>query len=616
MTQYANLKDYFQNEHIKVIQEAISNHLKNDRQITEPIVRSLVCTDDDTEYNAEFEIGVSVKVTGTEKNTTHSYIVTVRGNLEQRFKDIQVKGVRSITSDMFPEDNILSQFILPDITEELEEHIGSNIYNFFTKNGIFDGYMINVDYLVKTRMLFVSPLNDNCLGRIILADSDVEIIYYEQTKQEKVLRKETIHAKPGTILLNYKKYAEEYDGRLRITIAHELIHLRYHSRFLKVLQLLGKESVDMHSSTDSITLGENMIDVQKALCIAERQADILAMRVAIPKSTVPTVIREIVCDTYSYYENQGDRMQAYVIKFAEKYGVSCYVAKERLRQLGYDCVDGTIIEFDDNKKKPFTFPLGTLKENETFVIDRNNYEQLLRDNSDFADLINSGRYVYLGYVVCLFDSKYINVKGKGESIELILSEYAREQAEKCLLKFLFRKEKASDPSYYYNGESYLNDMPKYNEIVPQSFDLCEDDTELNSATTSQIEAYNENMNQLNSPKLSTFANTVVYHMLKKGIDPNELHNRIELSTTAIKKINTGETENVNKKNVMALCIGLELDSEECYDMFKKAGYNVREDTLMNRAYRFLFSCTNSGLQECNKILRYFNQDELPYHKGQ
>lgn len=59
-----------------------------------------------------------------------------------------------------------------------------------------------------------------------------------------------------------------------------------------MLQLLGKESVDMHSSTDSITLGENMIDVQKALCIAERQADILSMRVAIPKSTVPTVIRE------------------------------------------------------------------------------------------------------------------------------------------------------------------------------------------------------------------------------------------------------------------------------------------------------------------------------------
>ena len=284
--------------------------------------------------------------------------------------------------------------------------------------------------------------------------------------------------------------------------------------------------------------------------------------------------------------------------------------------MGYDCVDGTIIEFDGNKKKPFTFPRGTLKENETFVIDRNNYEQLLCDNSDIADLINSGRYVYLGYVVCLFDPKYINVKGKGESIELILSEYAREQAEKCLLKFHFSNEKASDPSYYYNGELYLNDMPKYNEIVPQSFDLCEDDTELNSATTSQIEAYNYNMSQLNSLELSTFANTVIYYMQKKEIEDNELKERTGLSLTAIEKICKGITKNVNVRNVMALCIGLELDSEECYDMFKKAGYNVREDTLMNRAYRFLFSCTNSGLQERNKILRYFNQDELPYHKGQ
>jgi len=67
MAQYANLKDYFQNEHIELIQETISNHINDGRRVTESIVRSLVCTDDDAEYNAEFEIGVSVKVTGTEK---------------------------------------------------------------------------------------------------------------------------------------------------------------------------------------------------------------------------------------------------------------------------------------------------------------------------------------------------------------------------------------------------------------------------------------------------------------------------------------------------------------------------------------------------------------------
>lgn len=448
MAQYANLKDYFQNKHNELIQEAISNHINDGRRVIESIVRSLVCTNDDAEYNAEFEIGVSVKVTCTEKNTSYSYIVTVRGNLEQRFKDIQIKGVRRVTSDMFSEDNILSQFILPYIPRESVEDIGNGIYKDFTKNGIFYGCKINIDYLVETRTLCISPLNDNCLGRIILAKSDVEIMRYEQTKQEK------IHAKPGTILLNYKKYVEEGDGRMRVTIAHELIHLRYHSRFLKVLLLLGEEKVDLYSSTEPITLTDNMTDIQKALCIAEWQANVLSMRLAIPKTTVPTVISKIVLDTYYCYENQGDRMQAYVIKFAEKYGVSCYVAKERLRQLGYDCFDGTIIEFDNNKKKPFTFPHGTLKEDETFVIDRDSYERLLREDTAFAELINSGRYVYLGYVVCLFDPKYINIEENAESIELILSEYAREQAEKCLLKFHLRNEKASDTSYYYNGASY------------------------------------------------------------------------------------------------------------------------------------------------------------------
>ena len=71
------------------------------------------------------------------QNSQNDTFFEKRGNLEQRFKDIQVKGVRSITSDMFPEDNILSQFILPDIHEELEEHIGSNIYKFFYEEWYF-----------------------------------------------------------------------------------------------------------------------------------------------------------------------------------------------------------------------------------------------------------------------------------------------------------------------------------------------------------------------------------------------------------------------------------------------------------------------------------------------
>lgn len=610
MAQYVNLKDYFQNEHIKLIKDAVSNHLKDDSQIIEAVIRSLVCTADDAKYNTEFDLGVSVKTVEVEGSVTLSFIVTVRGNLEQRFKDIQVIAVRKINSDMFPDDNILSQFILPDIPKDKIEDIGNDLYGFCAKNGLFVNYKLYIEKLVSDGMIHFAPLPNNCLGRVILSESDVEIIQNVQTECGLKPIVYTIHATHGTILLNYKKYAEEMDGGLRITVAHELVHTLFHDRFLKLLQLLGEEKVDMLSSADT----DAFTDIQQALSIAEWQADILAMRLAIPSDTADTAMNDIAKNPSTHYENHGDRMQACVIKFAKLYGVSPYVAKERLRQLGYDNVDGTIIEFDGDKKKPFTFPRGTLNENETFVINRVNYERLLRENKDFAELINSGRYVYLGYVVCLFDNKYINIEENGESIEPILSEYARENALKCLLKFQCKMRFVSKQPYYYNV-LYLNKIPDYNETAYDEFKLSEEDTDLDPNTISDIKKYNEILTELHSSKpKESLANTVIYYMKRKSIHDNELYKKAGLSLTALRKIYQGGTERPKMRTIMGLCIGLELDNEECYDMFEKAGYNVREDTMRNRAYRYLFGCTESGLNVCNKILRYFNQKEFPIRK--
>lgn len=264
MAQYVNLKDYFQHEHIKLIKDAVSNHLKDDSQITEAVIRSLVCTADDAKYNTEFDLGVSVKAVGVEESVTLSFIVTVRGNLEQRFKDIQVKAVRKNNSDMFPEDNILSQFILPDIPKDKIEDIGNDLYGFCADKGLFVNYKLHIEKLVSDRMIYFAPLPNNCLGRVILSEADVEIIKNVQTEDGLKPKECTIRATHGTILLNYKKYAEEMDGGLRITVAHELVHTLFHDRFLKLLQLLGEEKVDMLSSADTDTF----TDIQQALSIA------------------------------------------------------------------------------------------------------------------------------------------------------------------------------------------------------------------------------------------------------------------------------------------------------------------------------------------------------------
>lgn len=623
MAQYENLKDYFQNKHIKLIQYAVSNYLKDDAKITETVIQSLVCTDDDAEYNAEFDLGVSVKAVGAVETDDLSFIVTVRGNIEQRFKDIRVKGVKRVSSDTFPDDNILSQFILPDIQSDDVERIGNDLYGFCAGKGLFVNYKLHIEKLVSDGMIYFAPLPNNCLGRVILSEADVEIIKNVQTEYGLKPEKFTIRAAHGTILLNYEKYAKEMDGGLRITVAHELVHTLFHDRFLKLLQLLGKEKVDLHSSTEPITFDENMSDIQKALCIAEWQADVLAMRLAIPGCTIDDALNTAASYVKNNYKikNRGDRNQACVKVFSKIYGVSCYVAKERMRQLGYDFVDGTIIECDGKPVPPFIFPQNTLKDDETFIIDRDNYERLMFENEEFAELINNGRYIYLGYVVCMLSSKYVAATFNSDDVKLELTDYAREHTDECLIRFKYKILENSDSIYPYEISTYLNKMPEYNEVVPESFELCDEDTGLDESTIKLIKEYNDELTELNSNEKSTLANTIIYHMKKTEktecpIDQKELVNRTRLKSATISKICKGKTKKPDIRNVMVLCIALELTIEESYDLFEKAKYNLRKDTLQNRAYRFIIDNQYYDLDECNRILRYFNQEELPYHKGQ
>ena len=131
MTQYANLKDYFQKEHFNLISNAISDYMKNGKPINNLVIHSLVCTDDDANFNAEFELGVSVSVDDDEKTDLLSFIIAVKGNLQKRFNDIQSVRVKKVNSNEFPEDNLLSQFILPDIPVEELERIGNQLYSHY-----------------------------------------------------------------------------------------------------------------------------------------------------------------------------------------------------------------------------------------------------------------------------------------------------------------------------------------------------------------------------------------------------------------------------------------------------------------------------------------------------
>lgn len=633
MARYNNLKDYLQNEHIKLINGAITEYQHDGSIRNEDIkILSLYCTDDEFN-NLKMELGVSVNITSESEikcNTISFYKITLVANLDLRFHDIRVMDVEKSNKNEFPEDNILNHFILPDVRKNDLERIGGELYSYYQYYAEFNGIDFPLDKIINNMNapIFFTELPDDCLGRVNFYYSDIEIFHYNTSLHE--LKYDGCHAEPGTILINKKRYYDERDGEFLITVAHELVHWQLHQKFLKLLVILGTDSDTMNCKQEPILYDESMPDIQKAFCIAEWQANALAMRLAIPRSTVDTAINMVSNDLATHYDNSGDRMQACVINFARLYGVSCYVAKERLRQLGYDFVDGTILEYENNSKRiqpaPFYFQPGTLKENETFVIYRANYEKLISEDKEFAELINSRMYIYLGYVVCLFDAKYIIPIRDNGKIVFILSEYAREHAGECCLKFAHYNEIPVNRFYKLYGNEYLNKLED-NEYV--KYESPKGDISLTEEAKKDKKAFFDRKEERKKAKkilaymeingIDNFQDALKYHKKRRQLSYLEIARRTGLSKDTVEsyfaKPGTKKYREPSLESIMMLCNALELEELVAEDLIKKAEKNLNEDNEKGAMYKYLLTITNASLAAWNVYLSEAGLPTLPNYKG-
>jgi hypothetical protein len=306
-----------------------------------------------------------------------------------------------------------------------------------------------------------------------------------------------------------------------------------------------------------------------------------------------------------------------LLNLSDSFNVPPHLCRKRMRQLGYDIFDGI---YRDNKEQlSFIFPPGTLKEDESFVIDQFNYKTLLVKNRKFAILMESNIYIYLGNVVCFNDSKYVKKTKSPKKDEFVLTNYAREHADECLMIFKYKAANKPKKLFCFAAMTCLDYIPEYNEDKPVSFELCKANSQLDVAKIEKVEKYNNNINELNSDKLKSFANTLIYHMRNKEMGEGELALATNLSLTTIQNYckieKNGKKINHDPRNVMAICIGLGLERIDIYDLFKKASYDINENTMQNRAYRYIIEndLIEEGIKECNKYIRLFGQEDIPYH---
>ena len=622
MAKYENLKDYLRLNNMSVISQGLNDYIKSNSnvdasyKVNDIIIHTLAWNRFDFGL-LTVTIGLSAKFKTTidSASSLHYYNMTVQGQISKGLSDLSLSNIEEVSELLLQEETILSLFGMENITSDNIEKKAEELYSKLCFdihiNKEHKYWLPVIDIKEKYGMkLWPADLPDNCFGRLYLLPSAATI--YDPANIYKSYPDEPIPR--GAILLNRRYYINELDPDDIITTAHELSHWSCHQLYFLIMMLLEDGFDTMSCTTDPIILDDKMTSKEKAYFYAEWQANELSIRVAMPKHLVEEAIVDYEKD-HSNILHDGHYYQNMIYKLSFDFNVPEEIMKKRFRQLGYDYADGTFLTVDDCLYQPFSFTPGILKENETFVINHANYERLLRDNKDFSELINTGKYVYLGYVVCLIDRKYIGIVSSSDDVELVLTDYAREHAEKCCIKF---KSSISIQPYtnlsIYNA-NYMNKLPEFNEIVLESHELCEDNSELDEGTLKEIEEYNDILEKLNSEQCKTFANTLVFHMRRLNRDAKKIYDKINLSETIIHNYCKGKKEPEDERNIMALCIGLNLESDYCLDLFKKAGYSLEKDTMQNRCYKFLFGYTYNELDFCNKILRKFNQNELPYRRG-
>lgn len=593
-------------------------------------IKSVRCKDDlgtliniDVIISADIvELGLGTKKYEADRKNRW-FIVTVRGDLELKLRDLTVLKTTEYYDKKFVKESALDQFLVPYIYSADLEDQADTFSLLYCEDAVYDSYKLPVYDILRLLQIeyYIADLPDNCFGRMYFKSSKADVyVNYPYVGMTKL---EDHDIKPGTMLISRQKYFLGNDGTQRLTIAHEIMHWYLHRKYFMLLSLLDDNAENMSCEVEPSQFSEDMTMAQKAHWFAEWQANALAFRIAMPDAFFMRAFHEAKAAS-SPYAFLGSHVEDILHTVACLFDVPEYAVKQRARQLDFDLADGAFIYVDGKHYFPFAFTEGILDYHQTFVIDRAGHEELCKTSIDYAELINSGKYVYLGYVTCINDPKYIVAERCGNLIELVLSDYAREHADECCLIFSWKSTSYWKDECEFYGQAYLSKEVKAEYYVEHYYDKDFNHKSLQNADdiNAAVEAYKNLIQKENQTRLemlregcNDFASTLIYHMDRKKITIDELVERSGLSDTTIKKYRSGEVANPPIENVMAVCIGLNLPKKYAEHLLSTSSYCL-SDGPRDTAYRFLLDYDDGTLVQWNAILDAFKLPHIPNRRNQ
>ena len=647
---YADFKSYIQDHYSGLLTAEITkyveqNHDANgfhsinvlslcDQKVDNVQVQTMLCREDiDAYILMEIHCSADIVMMGLGKSEYEAsrkkgwFTVRMRALLRDGLHDVTPLGVEEYSPGKFKIEGALDEYLIPYISTDMLEEVADDFTYFFCDEAIYhEGMRIPVESILAKLGIeyYDAPLPDNVFGRMYFQEAEVDVIEYTPYmmqiythKKEKRIVKRKI--KPGTMLISDTKLFMDDVGSFWNTIAHEIIHWLLHQKFFEILKLLNVDEKSMSCLVQPNMTPENLNGIEKAVWWAEWQANMLA-----PKCIMP---REIFIEMfYKVYEEcnerprfqEGEVLEETLEKLSKLFCVSRYSAKARAIQLGLDTAEGVFLYIDHEYFSPISFPQGTLRKNQTFVVDKKSAEKIISENESIRTLIEDGLIVYTGCVFCINDEKYVR-KTNDKRHEYELTQYGGDHVDECCLIFdreFIRSEEGEEVALYSTlylsrevsaspyVEAHYNPKFKHN----QSIEEIAKELEIKRKEKEKLDKIKKNIYQM------SFSDTFKYHRERKKISYKMLADRTDLSETILKCYANG-SKSPTIENMMAIFIGLNLHPDFCYDLLQKEGKQLVENgpnAYRDDIYRTLISDhTDGNLELWNLILKAAKLDPIP-----
>jgi hypothetical protein len=505
-----------------------------------------------------------------------SFIVDISANMVDRDFDFSIENIEIGDEVVWDKNNAYSPYMVPyvyvdDMDDIAEEFLKKYYPEALDKMEAIDPLVVVDRMKLKLKEAKITKTG-SVFGQIFFEDSNVTF-YNPETGE---IFKEYLDA--GTILYDPEIFFMRSLGSINNTIIHECLHWYLHKPFM-TLQNLFTNRKNISCLVEESQKRDKDKDPYEWL---EWQCSHIAPRILMPKKWVIEFVKERY-QIYGFDESNVDPLivTKTIEDLAEKFKVSKLSAKIRMMDLGYKEAEGVLNYVDDRYLDNFDSKNLDFKRGETFIISDTAALKLYENNITLRRLMDERKLVYLENKICINSPKYVAV----DQDDMWLTEYAKVHPEECCISITQKTEKNRKTGLHYYQKNILFSSAIVNEIVYVDTDLT---SEHNKKILKEMDDTFDTAEEIadileNLPR--GFHDTLRAHMKRKRCTVLDLVGRSLVFKQKITDMRNDPRPRWELKEVLAVCVGLNLHPEFIFDLLDKANLSLSNNTRDNIFYR-------------------------------